>query len=79
MRLLFLIFTEIAKLNTREMFCNHQIAKIPAKCNFVFPIVKLSTHKILIPLKVDVQIILINFSFEIKTISYSSLMKIFHT
>ena len=51
MRLLFLIFTEIAKLNTREMFCKHQIAKIPAKCNFVFPIVKLSAHKILIPLK----------------------------
>ena len=28
MKLSFLIFTEIAKLNTREMFCNHQIAKL---------------------------------------------------
>ena len=27
MRLPFLMFTEIAKLNTREMFCNYQIAK----------------------------------------------------
>ena len=34
MRLLFLVFIEIAKLNTREMFCNHQI-------------VKLNTHKML--------------------------------
>ena len=28
MRLSFLIFTEIAKLNTREMYCNHQIATL---------------------------------------------------
>ena len=28
MRLLFLIFIEIAKLNTREMFSNHQIGKL---------------------------------------------------
>ena len=28
MRLSFLIFTEIAKLNTREMFDNNQIAKL---------------------------------------------------
>ena len=28
MRLSLLIFTEIAKLNTRELFCNHQIVKL---------------------------------------------------
>ena len=28
MELLFLIFTEIAKLDTRGMFCNHQIVKL---------------------------------------------------
>ena len=44
MRLLFLIFTEIAKLNIREMFCNHQIAKSDtAEFNF-FPVAKLSTR-----------------------------------
>ena len=34
-RLSFLIFTEITKLKTREMFCNHQITKYntPSKCN----------------------------------------------
>ena len=28
MRLLFLIFTEIANLNTCEMFCHHQTAEL---------------------------------------------------
>ena len=28
MKLSFLIFTEIAKLNTREIFCNYQISKL---------------------------------------------------
>ena len=45
MRLLFLIFTKIGKLNTREIFCNHQIAKLDTRKMF-FPIAKLSTCKI---------------------------------
>ena len=36
MRLSFLIFTEIAKLNTSEMFCNHQIAKLNTRKNLIF-------------------------------------------
>ena len=31
MGLSFLIFTKITKLNTREMFCNHQIAKLKTR------------------------------------------------
>ena len=46
MRLSFLIFTEIAKLNTREMFCNRRIAKLNTRKMYFFPIAKLSTGKI---------------------------------
>ena len=46
MRLSFLTFAEIAKLNTREMFCNHQIMKSnPCKIYF-FPVTKLNGHEI---------------------------------
>ena len=40
MRLLFLVFTEIAKLYTCETFCNHKIAKLNTH-----PIAKLRTGK----------------------------------
>ena len=46
MRLLCLIFDEIADLNTREVFRNHQIAKLNAKKCFFFSISKLSTPEI---------------------------------
>ena len=46
MRLLFLIFPEIAKLNTREMFCNHQIV-------FFFSITKYNTFNLDHTLKTD--------------------------
>ena len=36
LRLLFLTFTEIAILNTPEMFCNHQIAKLNIRKMFFF-------------------------------------------
>ena len=46
MRLSFLRYTEIVKLNACEIFCNHQISKLnTAKCNF-FPIGKLSACEI---------------------------------
>ena len=46
MRLLFLIFTKIAELNTRELFCNHQIADLNNRKMYFFPIVKLNTREI---------------------------------
>ena len=36
MRLSFHIFTEIAKLNTHEMFFNHQIAKLNTLKMYIF-------------------------------------------
>ena len=36
MRLSFLIFAEIAKLNTRDLFCNHQIAKLDTCKIYIF-------------------------------------------
>ena len=45
MRFLFLSFTEIAKLNTGEIICNHQIAKLNTCKMSFFPIVKLSTRE----------------------------------
>ena len=45
MSLLFLIFPEIAKLNTRETFCNHHIAKLDIHKIYFFKIAKLSTAK----------------------------------
>ena len=46
MGLSFLIFTKIAKLNTPEMFCDYQIAKLNTAKSYLFPIAKLSTRKI---------------------------------
>ena len=46
MRLLFLIFTEIAKLNTRAMFWNQQITKLNINKMFFFPVLKVSTREI---------------------------------
>ena len=59
MRFSFLSFTEMAKFNTGEIICNHQIAKLK-KCHF-FPIAKLSTRKIyLLENYLKVKIIKIN-------------------
>ena len=46
MRLSFLIFTKIAKLNTCEMRDNHQIVKLSTHKRF-FPLAKLSTCEML--------------------------------
>ena len=45
MKLLFLIFPEIAKLNTREIFCNPHIVKLDIHKIYFFNIAKLSTAK----------------------------------
>ena len=45
MRLLFLTFPEITKLNTREIFCNHHIAKLDTHKIYFFKIAKLSIAK----------------------------------
>ena len=45
MRLLFLTFPEIAKLNTREIFCNHLIAKLDTHKIYFCKIAKLSIAK----------------------------------
>ena len=46
MRFSFLSFTEIAKLNTGEIICNHQIAKLNTRNMSFLTIAKLSTRKI---------------------------------
>ena len=48
MRLSFLIFTEIAKLNICEMFCNKCISKLNTRKMYFFPISQLSTRQIYI-------------------------------
>ena len=45
MRFSFLSFTEIAKLNTGEIICNHQIAKLNTRKMSFFSIVKLRTRE----------------------------------
>ena len=50
MRLLFLIFTEITKLNTRDMFCNHQIAKSNTRKMYFFSNRKIKYPRNSIPL-----------------------------
>ena len=50
MRLLFLIFTKIAKLNTREMFYNNQIAKLNTRKMQFFSNREIKYSRNLIPL-----------------------------
>ena len=50
MRLSFLIFTEIAKLNTREMFRNHQISRLNTLKMF-FSNREIRYQQMLIPLR----------------------------
>ena len=51
MRLLCLIFDEIADLNTREVFRNHQIAKLNAKKCFFFFNLEIKYPRNLIPFR----------------------------
>ena len=51
MRLSCLIFAEIAKLNTREMFCTHQITKLNTPQNLFFPDREIKYLRNLIPLR----------------------------
>ena len=47
----FLIFTEIAKLNTREILWNHQMAKLDTRKIFFFSNREIKYPRNLIPLK----------------------------
>ena len=51
MRLSFLIFTEIMKLNTCKMFCNHQIPKLNTRKMFFFSSREIKYPGNLIPLR----------------------------
>ena len=51
MRPSFLIFTEIATLNTRELFYNHQIAKLNTRKMYFFSNPKIKYLQNLIPLR----------------------------
>ena len=51
MRLSFIIFTEIRKLNTREMFGNHQIAKLNTRKMWFFSNREIKYPRNLIPLR----------------------------
>ena len=51
MRLSFLVFTEIAKLNTREIFCNQQIAKLDTHNMLFFSNHEIKHPRNLIPLR----------------------------
>ena len=56
MKLLFLIFTGIAKLNTHKMFYNHQIAKSNTSEVNAFEVSQEERHKIIDNLDVNITV-----------------------
>ena len=69
MKLSFLIFTEIAKLNTCEMFSNRQIAKLNTRKTYFFSNCEIKYPRNLIPSEGDLMQIIVKSKINLGLVS----------